>query len=775
MRNWKLSALTDFANALSTANDTAFTEAIDGPKKYFSDMGTSWQGAAYNSCYDRIDTDHTQARKLGYDVEDLATAIKNAATDIDSCRTVLLNKVDDAEWDHLRVADNWVVCSREGVSDDTLRTYQDAIDAALTPFENAVADARTKISAAAELVRSAGDLFGSDLDVNDAPAQAGRLGTEDAQALADATRNHDTAKIDEIASRLPALNLTDAQMQDLQQGKDVPGMPADIQDYYKQFFNHVGADGLSALNDRLDSQTNSPNPGTRTLAAAEQTDLATGFLAITNEHLGTGTNPDGTLQSPGSYTNLPPDIRQLISGREQDYIGNNPAGAPQRMKDREQLADMISKADPNMTGGRTLNTELGRQAQSMAQYLDDSGKQLPPGFTDTDRKSIDDAANKFLAQASRNHEADYQLLTGLDVNTGAKLPADMSFGAGGDQYAPHGNYDPDKFANTVYRSHTWGDGGKAAGDLYKWTGDHIHDPGANQPGNDGYRARAVVQDLPHVLSPSDAGTLVTSGGKTLFQQTAESFHNNPELANALAHVSASDINAFGNVGGAPDAPKPDAPLQTQDSERLAFLASETQQGRETLDQARQSYDNAVMYQINHDPTLSATDVHDRLSQLGALDAHVDDAIHNAQVSDKYNTISHQNQQAQDSHDQKQTWADNAKKLADQIPLPGGKIAGTVKSVLEDPAYKAIMDAANPQPTPGSLQYPNLEDSQNSGQDEFRDRMQGLGVSPEDQAKFERDHDDQYARISSDGLIHDNDSLNRFFNGGAQVPDSKSGK
>ncbi|MFI7192761.1 hypothetical protein ACIBQ0_23760 [Nocardia nova] len=780
VEKWNTAALTDFATAISTANNDTFQVNIDNTKKFFTDAGNSWQGAAYNAAYDRIGEDHDQARKVWAYVDDLCTAIKTGAADIDSHRTVLMNKVADATAAGLRVADNWVVCENDGVAADVITTHQDAINAAFHPFSDAVAGACTKIAEAAELVRSAGDLFGSDLDVNDAGTQGGRLGDEDGREAADAARNGDQAKLDEVAAHLPTYVLTPDQIQALSEGKDVSTLPAEVQDYYRHFFNAAGKDGLLALNDHLQEQATatSDHPAS-TVAAAQQRALADGMMAITNEHLGTGTGPDGKLTSPGAYTNLPSDIRQVLSGRAEERNSEgtpSPGANRQAMMDKARLANLLSKSDPNMLGGTTFSMEAARQGASLANYVDNVDKNMggvmPPGFQDGDKDALRNAASQLLGTGVRNHVADYQLMTGLDATTGAKIPDDLSFGAQGDKYLAHGDYDPQKF-NSVVFGHDWGDQGKVASNLYGWTADHAHEQGP-----EGDLARKTMSALPSVFAPHDGDKLITDkDGKQLFQQTVENFNKNPELANALARVDASNIDAFSQVGSDPHAPKPAAPMEVRDAQRMAFLASQTREGRETIDLARQTYDNATLYSITHGGTAGDVSAQDAIQKMASLDGIVGDAQRNALIYQDHSHVADENEQAQKSHDDKQEIGDKVKKVVDMIPVPGGKVVGTVKDFAEDPAYKALMEGVNPKPTPQTVQYPSVLQVEKDGQQDFRDRLDSFNAAsgqPLDQSvldNYRTKYDVEYQATVSGDQVHDNDSLDQLVTGGAQAPDN----
>ena len=781
VEKWNTAALTDFATAISTANNDTFQVNIDNTKKFFTDAGNSWQGAAYNAAYDRIGEDHDQARKVWAYVDDLCTAIKTGAADIDSHRTVLMNKVADATAAGLRVADNWVVCEKDGVAADVITTHQDAINAAFHPFSDAVAGACTKIAEAAELVRSAGDLFGSDLDVNDAGTQGGRLGDEDGREAADAARNGDQAKLDEVAAHLPTYVLTPDQIQALSEGKDVPTLPAEVQDYYRHFFNAAGKDGLLALNDHLQEQaTATPDHPAGTVAAAQQRALADGMMAITNEHLGTGTGPDGKLTSPGAYTNLPSDIRQVLSGRAEERNSEgtpSPGANRQAMMDKARLANLLSKSDPNMVGGTTFSMEAARQGASLANYVDNVDKNMggvmPPGFQDSDKDALRKAASQFLGTGVRNHVADYQLMTGLDATTGAKIPDDLSFGAQGDKYLAHGDYDPQKF-NSVVFGHDWGDQGKMASNLYGWTADHAHEQGP-----EGDLARKTMSALPSVFAPHDGDKLITDkDGKQLFQQTVENFNKNPELANALARVDASNIDAFSHVDSDRNSPQPAAPMDVRESQRMLFLASQTQEGRQTIDIARQTYDNAVMYSITHDGTGGDISAHDAIRKMASIDAYVGDAQRNALIYQDHNEVAEHNDQAQKSHDDNQEIGDTVKKVVDAVPLPGGKAISTVKDIAEDRAYKALMEDVNPNPTPSTVQYPSLGQLQQDGNQDFRDRLDRIANAGEGNANeavlenYRDIYNNQYNGTVITDQVHDNNSLEQLSTGGAQAPDVK---
>ncbi len=639
--------------------------------------------------------------------------------------------------------DNWAI---QAPSAQLGQTHQDAIHGAYYPFIDAVSTAATKISEAAELIRAAGDLFGSDLDVNAAPTQGGRLGSEDGDAAAAAAKSNDPAAWATVASHLPT---------------------------------HAGKDGTLGLSDYLSGQAQSGNP----VAATQQSALADGMVAITNEHLGTGKTTDGKLTSPGSYTNLPTDVRQLISGRWENATQNTYAqvGFQQQMQQREQLANLLSKTDNGVVGGTTFSTEVARQGASLAHFTDDGNKVNPLGTSAMpwDYKSkLDTSASQLLDLGTRNHEADLQLLTGKDA-TGQPIPNDLSFGANGSDYKATGNYAPKDFTNNTF-GHTWADHGKAASGLYDWASSETHNPGPQ-----GDLARKTVDALPSVLTPSHTDTLThrpaldtASDGKTVFQHMADNFNKNPELANSLSRVSAGNLDAFAYAGDTnPNDPQPGVKLGLTDAQHMLFLSSQTEQGRQTLDFARQQYDAASMYQLTQNGGHNISDPTSFIGRMADLDAHIDTATNNAVTYQTGNQVAQQNAQAQQSYADTKDIADSTKKLVDAIPmsLPGGAMVGAVKGIGEDHAYNALMDSINPQPTPGKLQFLNIGEMNDAADNKFNtniDAWSKTSNQPIDTGtlgEYKGNYQNFYYQRSNELLVKNSSDLEQLASGGMQVP------
>jgi hypothetical protein len=262
----------------------------------------------------------------------------------------------------------------------------------------------------------------------------------------------------------------------------------------------------------------------------------------------------------------------------------------------------------------------------------------------------------------------------------------------------------------------------------------------------------------------------------VFQHSADNFNKNPELANALARVSASDIDAFALVDKDQGAPSAAVPFTVDDAQRMAFLSSQTADGRTTLDMARQQYDDATLYQMTHGGSAGGVNPHDAARQLAGIDAYVDNAERNAQIYQHANDVAQHNQQAQDSHDSKQEIGDDVKKLVDTASLPGGPVAGAVRGIAEDKAYKELMDTINPQPTPQTVQYPSLGQVELDGDQKFHDTLDAFaksGSTPLDMNDVRDAYRYSYNTVVNNGLVKNNSDLDQLATGGAQAPDNPS--
>ncbi|MBO0856480.1 MAG: hypothetical protein J2P18_22260, partial [Nocardia sp.] len=527
---WNLPALKDWAAAVHTGNEKML-EQIDKARQYFADVGRDWHGAASTAAYDRIGQDHDEARKIYADVDDFLAKFNPAVDNLSSHRDVLRAKVGDAEWAQVTVDDKFA-CS--GPKREDVQSHQDLIDQAYREFVQAEGQLEQLLADRGELVRAAGDLFGSSTEVDEAPTQGGRLGAEDGKRLADAARSRDKNAMDALAGDLPPFYLSPADQQSLADGKQVATIPADVQDYYREFFKASGKDGLLALSDHLAESEKLENAGGSIThpAAMQRDNLANAVMMTSNENVGS-TGPDGKFR-PGGFTALPDYMQHLVSDRVEVNKPNSAIELRNRFDDQSKFARLLGEASPGFVPGQAMSSQMAATAASMAGYVDgktpghedliNNLKQVgldtraDDSFFDRDKPKIDDAAKTYLDLATRNHATDVSLLSNPTETVLAK----------GDYYG-----DPKTFRNEIF-NHDWHDQGKVASQLYSWAGDHAH---AQTP--DGDLSRKALAALPQVFAPTDhdhPNQLARSGSNTEFQNNADLFKKNPELATGLSKV-----------------------------------------------------------------------------------------------------------------------------------------------------------------------------------------------------------------------------------------------
>ncbi|MFD4434042.1 hypothetical protein ACFWPJ_32440, partial [Nocardia sp. NPDC058497] len=172
----------------------------------------------------------------------------------------------------------------------------------------------------------------------------------------------------------------------------VESPPTAVQEYSRNLYQTAGSDGILALSEHLEAGEDSGN----TVAAAQRDALANGLMVVSNENIGTGRNPDGTLTNAGSYQNLPSGMRELIEAKRTDPnpINPNTPGGPavalqDQWKDTNDLADLMGQANPGYEPGTELGTKLFLKSSDMIQ-----DQYHPDGR--------DEAAAQFLDIGSRN-------------------------------------------------------------------------------------------------------------------------------------------------------------------------------------------------------------------------------------------------------------------------------------------------------------------------------------------------------------------------------------
>ncbi|MGK8508656.1 hypothetical protein ACRS5S_11515 [Nocardia asiatica] len=713
VERWDLGALDAWTGKLAESRST-LAEQLDSARKHFDEVRHDWQGVAYDAAYNRVGQDHDQGKKLGYEIDELIDILTRGVGAIAGFRDTLLAKLNDARAAQLTVDDTWKVLDKEGVDPEEIRTHQDAINGAFSPFRDAVEDLAKQIGDQALEIRSGGDLLGSSLDVADADTQAARFGKQDGKALADAARTGDTAAIDAIASDMPEHVLSPDELRRLAAGEEVSTVPASVQDYYKALYQEAGKDGILALNQRLLEREQAGDP----VAAMKRDNLANSLMVVSNEKIGSGTRR-------GSYADLPPGIRELVSGRYEerdDTVIDGQRPVKDQMLQQAAFAELLTQANPGYEPGQTLGIELGRQSASLAEYVEASEKDwhgYPPGFDKGDLDKVEAASRQFLETSTRNNESSYALLTGKDPSTGQDIPGDLSFGATDNLYNPQ-NFDPQKFTSTVF-SHEWDDDGKTAAGLYEWIAD-----GTDEPGQEGLLAKRALAELPNVFAPEeldDSGRPKLKAGEdgTVFEDNAKAFVTNPKLADGLSHVLATNMETYISpdptstvIVDNPLVPGDQAHVtfDKTDADRLLFLGSQSETGRFNLEVARQTYEAEM---LDRAITEGGGDPQKWLSihapELATLDARITNASLNALTYQMEKTADDDFTAKQETYEMRQKVGDIVKSLTlDNLELPGrtpvSMIGNQVLEVAKEEGYNAAMEKFNPEP---EKEYPTYPD------------------------------------------------------------------
>lgn len=482
VRSWNTPVLSDAATR-TVAADARFVDELAGMARAVDGLSHDWSGVAYDAARDRVDAERSAGRSLSNDVVDLARIVDEGAQRLYWARDAALSRVDAALADGCTVLDDWTVVGDAGASVELLVAHRDAVaDAAATLAREDTEVARL-IEDAAQRIRARGDRIGSGGDPSAPVADgAGRLGREDGAALATAAAAGDAAALDRIAGQLPVQGLTAAELDTLAAGGQAGTLPQSVRDYYAELYRAAGKDGILALGDHLRAQ----EAGGDLHAGRALNSLANGLMVVSNENIGSGYHPDGTLRSPGSYDQLPADLREVISTRTHGadanairYPGESGALADQYRfyEDTRRLGALLKESEPGYAPGTELARELTRQAANLAE-----GRALSGAAPDL----VEQPMRDYLEVSGRNHEAITQLLTGEGSD---RVPLD-------DGYRPAATVLP-------LLQFDWSDD-RGAPDLFGWIGDNAI-PGAEVSVEQSEQAGRAATGLVSLITDGESG------------------------------------------------------------------------------------------------------------------------------------------------------------------------------------------------------------------------------------------------------------------------------
>lgn len=532
--DWRTEKLTEWADQLD-AETQKYENQLGRVLIHFH--GTEWSGKAHDAAADRFTEENDQGRKLSIEIRDVAVELRRADERLANERRILLNRVADAENDRespipLTVDDQWTVAvsylgaelSREDQQkvSDRIDHHQGLIRGAHTSLADAASEVGTRITAAAQEIRVRGDLLGNGLDVAIlAPGDAGALGAQDGKAVREAIRTDgtvDTTALDQISGRLPTQPLTDSELRALAAGEQVSTLPASVQSYYREFYQNAGKDGILALNDQLRAQEQAGNP-----AAANRRDaLANGLMLVSNDKVGTGRNPDGTLRSPGGYQQLPEDVRRLISTRigGPDQNSNtyptsppeNEAAAQSRfLRESSSFAELLKQSNPGYEPGVEFSRELTRQAAALGAPGGHPEVADLPGGT-VQLSAMEDTMRDYLEVSSRNEQATAELLTGKPEPGSPPL---------------ENGYDPRRVFQPLLQ-YDWTDSnGQKPPQLFTWIGEDA----VPRPPTDGDPGVSLAESKLAGKAATGLADLLTQNGKDGYLGSFESLMNMPDKDN----------------------------------------------------------------------------------------------------------------------------------------------------------------------------------------------------------------------------------------------------
>ncbi|MFJ1459447.1 hypothetical protein [Nocardia sp. N2S4-5] len=553
--------------------------------------GATWAGTARDAAYNRFSEENTEGRKLSEEIRGVTAALRAAASRLADERRIVLGKVTDAESDKesplaLQVSDRWEVQTKQAflsgnITREDLQKvknrvdhHQGLINAAYYSFAGAISEVSTAITTAAEQVRTRGDLIGNSIAAPVVPADTGKLGREDGKAVRDAVYPDgpvDKAVLDEIAGHLPQGVLSEQDLRDLADGKDVSTVPAATQQYYREFYQGAGKEGILALSEHLANQEQAGN----SMAAGRRDALANGLMLVSNERIGTGRNPDGTLQSPGSYQQLPEDLRKVVSTRVGGPDGNSqfyPTSPPENeltaqhrfYDDSRRLSALVGEANPGYEPGTEFSRELTRQAAHLG-WASGLGVPGEPGMPD--KSATESIMRDYLDISGRNHEAMTQLLTGENI------PGCPPVDAG---------YNPEKVVQPLLQF-DWDDSnGKQPPQLFNWIGENA----VPHPATEGHPAVTLEESRLAGHAASGLAAVLTSDidGKKGQIGSFEALMNmpghddqslgqvNPGLTRQLTGAMIPYLDA---ISLAPENPTPDFELRGTEDRNLQAIRLST--------------------------------------------------------------------------------------------------------------------------------------------------------------------------------------------------------
>ncbi|TSD96153.1 hypothetical protein FOV72_10710 [Gordonia rubripertincta] len=557
---------------LATVKLTALAEAIRENSKAAESTvdqipSDSWSGAARSAANARAGDQHGWAKSVAARVEDLQTAITEAAAAIDSGREAVNGALLGASLQRfMLISENdpsWAMRYVPREDDDLTPGEIAAKEREMTSFIKSKAD---------ELATTAADqaaLIKAAVDNVDTIAPPGlTLSAQDGRRHAHMAEDGWTDKeAASVGRSLSAAGLTDDQIRRLMNGEKLDDVPRGVQEYLHTFYGNLNENDLADLKMKLDAMDTSEGNGW-------SKNLGEGLITLSNENVGDNSG------------------FQFLPKWVQEWASSENWNSSERMRLVDvPMAGLLGNSG-SVPPGERFGTELIRRAASGASKdAEETG--LFNGFVHEPatedvatelRRTYENTLDQLLEVGARNHQASAAILSGTYAD-GSALEG----------------YNRDETVRNVFKR-DWDDGGETAGDLVKWIREY---------GGSGDSTKVALADR------------AFSG---LFDLTTDSSDNfsslmnanssddaigkiNPHVAGALREASLPYLNIltgadgekFGHPGFDPEFPKHE--LQTRTARLFTVIASDNTYGMPTAEDPDGTGAGADLYRDILDQTM----------------------------------------------------------------------------------------------------------------------------------------------------------------------------
>jgi hypothetical protein len=326
----------------------------------------------------------------------------------------------------------------------------------------------------------------------------------------------------------------------------------------------------------------------------------TGILALSDERMGGGFVDDRHRYG------LPRDTWDLLHNPA-IKVSDEQAGTAfwisvddNRLGDFGALADMVHAAPSDMHGGTRFSELVTERSAEIASVLDryekDPGGLHTPGVQVAIDKDLTDWSRDdrhlrdLLDVSTRNHEANYNLLTGKTHDPMTRVASTI-----GDQNTMLNDR---QFLVSSLFGREWSDDGRAAGGLVDWIGDD-----SLKPGEAGAHAREAYIDLTNLSTDTTKFEVPDGRGghtdKNFFTMMAEDFRQNPAVSTAYSRAAMPNMDLFAHPLDSGDSQwnRGDPQLSDHDASRMMMLSQYTPEGRNQITIASTAYKYDLMNQV----------------------------------------------------------------------------------------------------------------------------------------------------------------------------------